>query len=116
MKKFAAGLLTALCATAIATAQPADQATEYTQQPVSTQAAPAQTAAPQAVATEAQANEAMPIDEQPAPPMKRRTPSASEQKPPSFTVIFGDLKNSRKTIWIPRAALVENSASQQAST
>ena len=74
MKKFAAGLLTALCATAIATAQPADQATEYTQQPVSTQAAPAQTAAPQAVATEAQANAAMPIDEQPAPTLKKKNP------------------------------------------
>ena len=62
MKKFAAGLLTALCATAIATAQPADQATEYTQQSV-----PAQEATQQAAAPEAQNNEAMPIDEQPAP-------------------------------------------------
>jgi hypothetical protein len=64
MKKFAAGILTALCATAIATAQPIDQPTDYAQQPVSTQAAPAEAVAPQAVATEAQANETMPIDEQ----------------------------------------------------
>lgn len=49
MKKFAAGLLTALCATAIATAQPA-------------------------VASEAQNNEAMPIDEQPAPTLKKKNP------------------------------------------
>ena len=61
MKKFAAGILTALCATAIATAQPIDQPTEYTQQ-----AAPAQVANQQAVAPEAQNNEAMPIDDQQA--------------------------------------------------
>jgi hypothetical protein len=64
MKKFAAGILTALCATAIATAQPIDQPIENAPQADSTQAAPAQAAAPQAIATEVQANEAMPIDEQ----------------------------------------------------
>ena len=63
MKKFAAGILTALCATAIATAQPIDQPIENAPQAVSTQAAPAQVAQ-QAIAPEAQNNEAAPIDEQ----------------------------------------------------
>ena len=74
MKKFATVILTALCATAIATAQPIDQPIENAPQAASTQAAPAQAAAPQAIATEAQANEAMPIDEQQAVPAPKKNP------------------------------------------
>ena len=63
MKKFATVILTALCATAIATAQPTDQPSAY-----APQAAPAQAAAP--------------IDAQPA----------AAQKLHLFSEISGDLK------------------------
>lgn len=116
MKKFAAGILTALCATAIATAQPIDQPTDYAQQPVSTQAAPAQTAAPQAVATEPQANEAMPIDEQQQTySVQKKPPSVLAHESPSFTVISGDSKTF-PTVLKNLPALAVNSALPPVST
>ena len=86
MKKFAAGILTALCATAIATAQPTDQYSQdewnsaqpaapaavetptYAQPqeaPAALQATAAQETAAAPATASAQADEAMPIDEQP---------------------------------------------------
>lgn len=63
MKKFAAGILTALCATAIATAQPADQPIQPIEQ---TSTTAAQTT------TVTQDAEAMPIDEQQAVPAPKK--------------------------------------------
>jgi hypothetical protein len=86
MKKFAAGILTALCATAIATAQPTEQYSQnewdsaqpaapaavetptYAQPqeaPAALQATAAQETAATPAAAPAQTDEAMPIDEQP---------------------------------------------------
>ena len=68
MKKFATVILTALCATAIVSAQPTTAAPIDAQQ-----TAPAQAAAPidTQPAAEAQTNDAMPIDEQPVPAPKK---------------------------------------------
>ena len=68
MKKFATVILTALCATAIVSAQPTTAAPIDAQQ-----TAPAQAAAPidAQPAADAQTNDAMPIDEQPVPAPKK---------------------------------------------
>ena len=68
MKKFATVILTALCATAIVSAQPTTAAPIDAQQTAPTQAAAPIDAQP---AADAQTNDAMPIDEQPVPAPKK---------------------------------------------
>ena len=110
MKKFAAGLLTALCTTAISFAQPMDQSFDQTnvqqtapaavEAPVyaepqaeqATAATPApQATAPaaeqQAAAPQAQNNDPMPIDEQPAPKLKKNAVSIGARA----AFIYGNL-------------------------